>query len=717
MIKTTPFLLVLALICGMAASTAQAAASKGVQAQPTPPGTVKSWTINIQSADIRAFINQVADMTGKNFVLDPRVSAKDVTVISRTPLTKSEVYQLFLAVLQVNGYAAIPSDDVVKIVPSTTAKSYSLPVVKGGTGQGLVTEVLPLHNLSATEMVPVLRPLVPQDGHLAAVASANALVVSDHENNIRRLAAIISRLEQQGQNGLSVIKLHHAWVGDVVEQLKVLIPKAATGGKRNARAAGGNAVIVADERTNRLLVRGDAIMRHRIRNLVDQLDVKASRRGNIQVIRLEHGNAKEMAKLLSDFFGNQKKSKKNSAVEVSIQADESLNALVVRANNSKMKQVRNVIRQLDVRRAQVLIEAAIIEVSANKAENLGIQWATGDVDTGIGGTNLTTGGQLSTSDIVTGLLASNAGAAVAPPALAQGLTAGFGELGDDGRLEWAGLIQALATDSSVNLLSTPSILTLDNEEAKIMVGENVPFVTGTSTSTGAGISNPFQTIQRQDVGITLEVTPHLSDGNSMRLELNQEISSVKDSSASVSTVDITTSKRQIKTTVLADSGETIVLGGLIQDDIKEVQHKVPILGDIPLLGVLFRSTKHTHVRSNLIVFLRPTIVHDNDKLVALTRNRYYGLLSLQFKLNDRGELERVAESPLPFNVGNVFNGRTPPPNELRQALRKKANGMTGVKPQSQKNADVTPAEPKADVDTAGANAKKAPAPSESTGSQ
>lgn len=680
------FLLLLLASVGWAAPAAGQAPTSPDQAQQ------KKWTINVKQADIRAFIRQVADMTGKNFVLDPRVRAKNVTVISRKALTADEVYQLFLSVLQVNGYAAIPSGGVVKIVPSTTAKSYNLPVLQGKVTdeQGLVTEVLPLHGLSATEMVPVLRPLVPQYGHLAAVASANALVVSDHEDNIKRLRTIVARLENEGSAGLAVIELKHAWVGDIIKQLQSLIPQA--GAKGRGAAAGGKTVLIADERTNRLLVRGDRKTRHQIRMLVSQLDVADDgQQGNVQVVRLDHGNAKEMAALLNKMFGGAaaKGKKGNPEARVTVLADESLNALVVKADASKMKDLRAIIEELDARRAQVLIEAAIVDVSADKAHNLGVQWATGDVDTGVGGTNFSSAG-LSVNEVVSALIGQQSGAAVAPPSLSDGATIGFGGLDDNGELEWAGLIQALASTSSVNLLSTPSILTLDNQEASIIVGKNVPFVTGRYTNTNNSVSNPFQTIQREDVGITLKVTPHLGGGDSMRLELEQEVSSVLSSSAN----GITTRKRKIDTTVLADSGETVVLGGLIQDNIEKTVSKVPLLGDIPFLGALFRSTHKKHVRSNLIVFLRPTIVRDNDTLVSLTRDKYMGVVSLQFQLNDRGELEQVTDTqPLPLNVEAVFEGRRPLPADFKRAIREHNGRATTDGANAEKDAAATsPAE-------------------------
>lgn len=670
-------LMLAALLAGLSpmawAAGTQAATQNSAKVTPTTQtASQQTWTINVHKADIRAFVKQIADMTGKNFVLDPRVRAKDITVISRQPLTADEVYQLFLSVLQVNGYAAVESDDgVVKIVPNTTAKSYNLPMasrVHGSEG-ALVTKVLPVDGLKASELVPVLRPLVPQYGHLAAVRSANALVVSDHKGNIERLEAIISGLEHQGSNGIGVIRLQHAWVGDVVKQLKNLVPQVNVAGK-GKEATGGSAVLVADERTNRLLMRGSDDLVQRIRSIVSKLDVRDAQQGNYRVVRLEHGDAKEIAKLLNQFFGDKAKKEGNPEMAVAIHADESLNALVVKAGAGKMKEVMKLIKQLDVRRAQVLIQAAIIEVSANKSQSLGMQWVAGDLSYGVGGTNFSNSG-LSVNDILKTILGSQTGAVTSVPSLSNGITAGYGGFHSDGTLEWAGILQALATDSAVNLLSTPSILTLDNQEASIMVGENVPFVTGQSTNTGSGVSNPFQTIQRQDVGITLKVTPHLGSGNLMRLELDQKVSSVKPASSSISNVDITTSKRQIKTTVLAEDGQTIVLGGLIQDDIKTEVSKVPLLGDIPIIGALFRSTKQVHKRSNLMLFLRPVIVHNNDKLVSLTRNRYLGLVALQFRLSDDGELERIQEHPLPLEVDHVFDGRKPAPKSLKEAVGNK----------------------------------------------
>src|SRR5699024_2394579 len=623
----------------------------------------KAWTVNIRNAEIQAFIDKVADMTGKNFVVDPRVRARDVTVISREPLTGDEVYELFLSVLQVHGYAAVESGDVVKIVPNTTAKQSSLPVTpsRASDGDELVTRVIVIENSPVSELVPVLRPLVPQYGHLAAVASANALIISDHANNIRRLETIIAHLDGSEAREIQVVSLQHAWSTDVLKLLEAMIPD--DGGK--AGAATGRLSVVADERTNRLIVRGDSKTRSKAARLIQQLDVPPSQSsGAVQVIRLNHSDAEQMAELLNGFVGETTSSRETEdggrKGKLSIQADPSMNALVIRAEPTEMAEIKSIINQLDLRRAQILIEAAIVEVGGDLGLDLGFQWAAGSANSGYGGTSFSNAG-ISTGDVIAGVLGN------VPPNISDGALIGGGELDRRGNLRWGGFLQALSSTTNVNLLSTPSILTLDNQEASIIVGQNVPFVTGqhTNNSSGGG-TNPFQTIQREDVGITLTVTPTLSGDRTVRLALEQEASAVQ--SGSSAAVDLITSKRSINTTVLADDGETIVLGGLIQDDVREVVQKVPILGSIPGLGVLFRSTSNVQEKRNLIVFLRPTILADNTRLAALTQQRYLGVNAMQFAVDSKGELRRITPNPLPLEVDNLFDGRRVPDEELRRRI-------------------------------------------------
>jgi len=630
--------------------------------QPAADG--KTWTVNIRNADIQAFISQVAEMTGKNFVIDPRVRSRDVTVISKKALTSNEVYELFLSVLQVHGYAAVPAGDVIKIVNNTVAKQSNLPLVQSRNinGEELITRVIPIDNTPVDELVPVLRPLVPQYGHLAAVSSANALIISDHADNIRRIEAILSHLDNAENQEVRIIQLEHAWVGDLVKLLENLTPEK--GGRRKDQPS--SVTLVADERTNRLIIRGDNNAVSRLGALVTELDIPQNQTGGVQVVRLAHADAKALSDLLKSFTdgaveskGGEKAAAASAGNKVSIQADESLNALVIRAEPAQMTEIKSVISQLDVRRAQILIEAAIVEVAGEKGRQLGFQYAAGNEDTGVGGVNFSNFG-LSVGGILSAIVSNTP-----PTSLNDGLTVGGGGFDEDGNLEWAVIMQALSSTTNANLLSTPSILTLDNQEASIIVGENVPFVTGQSTSTGAGVSNPFTTIQREDVGLTLKVTPHLAGSDSIRLELEQETSSVKDSATSAA-VDIVTTKRKIQTTVLADDGETIVLGGLIRDDISETVRKVPLLGDIPLLGVLFRSTSKSRNKQNLMVFLRPTILENNQRLLDMTRKNYLGITALQFEVNKRGDLERIVRKPLPAKAENLFRGRDPVPEDLQR---------------------------------------------------
>ena len=635
-------------------------------ALPVHADDEKTWTVNIRNADIQAFINQVADMTGRNFVVDPRVRARDVTVISRQSLTSAEVYELFLAVLQVHGYAAVTSGEIIKIVPNTIAKQANLPLTQRQdvTGEEMITRVIPVENSPVEELVPVLRPLVPQYGHLAAVSSANALIISDHADNIRRMEAILAHLDGAEAEELEIIALQHAWVGDVIKLLESLTPEQQQQGRRRSPRE-SRLSMVADERTNRLILKGDNVARSRVVDLVRELDVPPSQNRGVQVIRLNHADAAELAELLKNFAegASGSGSSETPGGKVSIQADVSMNALVIRAEPSVMQELQSVINQLDIRRAQILIEAAIVEVGGDRGRNLGFQWAAGDADRGVAGINFSNAG-LSVNDVVSTIISGQPTAG-----LSDGITVGGGQLDSQGRFRWGGFLQALASTSDVNLLSTPSVLTLDNQEASIIVGQNVPFVTGQSTSTGAGLDNPFQTIQRQDVGITLTVTPSLAGPYTVRLMLEQEASSVQPSIDGINSVDLITNKRSIKTTVLADDGETIVLGGLIKDDITRSERKVPILGDIPLVGALFRSTSNTWEKRNLVLFLRPTILNDNERLVEMSRQRYLGITALQFRVNRRGDLERIVANPLPVAVDDLFEGRRGVPDDLSDHAR------------------------------------------------
>ncbi|MDX1589438.1 MAG: type II secretion system secretin GspD, partial [Oleiphilaceae bacterium] len=558
----------------------------------------QTWTVNLKEADIRALVNQVADITGYSFVVDPRVQGK-VTVISDTAMTRQAVYDMFLTVLQVHGFTAVPGDDVIKIVQQSDAKQSAevLTRFRDVPSQQLMTEVIQIENVNALELVPILRPMVASYGHLAGVSAANALLISDHRSNINRIKRLIRDLDRPSDYEMEVVQLKEAWVGDVVQLLEELGP-----GELGKSPGEGNrtASVVADERSNRLILRGTTAFRDTVRGLINKLDQPSTTRGTTRVIRLSHADAASVSELLNGLVGeitNEEGSAGSTRqTEAAIFPDEGLNALVIRAEPALMNEVEFIIEQLDVRRAQVLIEAAIVEISDNVGNDLGVQWAVGDESGGstpVAGTSFDNVG-LSLGEVI-GAIASEQ--LVAP---ANGVTIGAGQERSGG-FTWGVLIQALASATEANLLSTPSIITLDNEESEIIVGQNVPFRTGQSTQSGDGFSNPCPTIERKDIGLTLKVTPSISDDNVVRLIVEQ---TTEDITASVANAaDLITNKREIKTSVLADDGETIVLGGLINEDYRTQVNKVPLLGDIPILGALFRSESTERTKRNLVVFL------------------------------------------------------------------------------------------------------------------
>lgn len=624
----------------------------------------KTWKINLKDADIRALITQVSDITGRSFIVDPRVKGK-ITVISTDPMSESQVYELLQAVLEVHGFAAVPQGKIIKITPDTNAKQDGIPLnqSKNIGGGALVTRVISIKNTPAEELVPLLRPMIAQYGHIAAVPSANALIISDRAENIKRMMEIINRVDSSESEELEVIQLKNAGVGDVVGLLGNLEP-VNTGQSKSSEGSSGSVArvtVVAEERTNRLIMKGEKSARARVRALVKELDQPTTHTGSTQVIYLRHAKASKVAELLKALLADGQRNSNSSAQakapteSVNIQADETLNALVIRAEPGDMRDIQDIVTKLDIRRAQVLIEAAIVEISGDIGSALGIQWAslngTGGAQGGISFSNL--------GNSLNGVIAAVQGLPTAA-GLADGITLAAGKQSSNGKGGYGALLQALATASNANLLSTPSIMTLDNEEAKIVVGQNVPFITGTSTGASNGVNNPFQTISREDVGLTLKVIPQISDGDVVRLQVEQEVSSVVPTSSAVQSADLITNKRSIKTTILADNGETIVLGGLIEDDVTDAESRVPLLGDIPLLGHLFRSTKKTHVKRNLLVFLQPNIIRDSAAVSYQSNLKYDRLKSIQLETNKKGGLFRSrTEIRLPEKAQDLYQGKMP----------------------------------------------------------
>lgn len=643
-----------------------------------PLWAAKTWKINLKDADISALVSEMAEITGKNFVVDPRVKGT-VTVVSSRAMTSAELYELFQSVLSINGFAAIGNGPVVKILPDTNARQAGVRVdlASRAGGEQLVTRVIMLKQASANELLAALRPMMPQFAHMAAVPGANALVISDRASNADALEAIVRELDTGEQDdAIEIITVRNGRAADLVSVLEGMESGAPAVGGKDGKPA-GKIRIVVDERTNRLLVRGDRMLRDRVRAVIRNLDEAPDATAEVvKVFRLKFASARQVVEVLKGVLatGEDKISTSTATAPVtnmsasgegssprqtgtttitvgssSLIADETQNALIVRAKPAQIRQIESVLADLDARRAQVLIQAAIVEVSGDNAAQLGVQWAAGDPSAGVGLVNFNNAGA-SIVDIATAAVTGD----VAAAGIGQGAAIGFGSSKKDSkgnRTFYGALIQALNTVTDANLLSTPSILTLDNQEAKIVVGQNVPFITGSTGTSGSGVSNPFTTIERQDVGITLKVTPSLSDGGTVRLDVEQEVSSVVPSADGINSSDIITNKRSIKTTILADDGQTIVLGGLVQDDVKKSVSKVPFLGDIPGIGVLFRSTSDTRVKRNLLVFLQPTILRTAATASELTQKQYASVRRVDLGLDSEGRLTR-----LPANIQEIYQG-------------------------------------------------------------
>ncbi|MGO2136664.1 type II secretion system secretin GspD [Marinobacter sp.] len=618
-------------------------------------GQDETWRLNLKDADIRAFVTQVADITGYSFVVDPRVKGK-VTVLSSAPMNKNEIYDLFLAVLNVHGFTAIPGEEVIKVVQQVDAKQSAevLGRFPSIPSEQLITRVIQINNANALELVPILRPLVAKYGHLAGVAAANALIISDHSSNIKRMEQIVRELDSPSKYEVEVIKLKEAWVGDMVTLLQELAPDEL--GRGGSDQSARKYSVTADERSNRLILRGDESFRGKIRGLITQLDQPSASGGATKVIRLKHADAKNLTEILNGVMGERTKEGTGGAASggastrpqgsFTVFADEGLNALVVRGEPSLMQEAEEIVAALDVRRAQVMIEAAIVEISDELGQDLGVQVALGDESgssTPVMGTNFGNVGQ-SLGDVLSAILTESA---IAPAV--GGITVGAGQRNENG-ISWGVLLQALSTSAAANLLSTPSLITLDNQESEIIVGQNVPFRTGQSTVTGDGTTNPFTTIERRDIGLTLKVTPTISADGLVRLVVEQTTESVADSIEDAS--DIVTNKREIKTTVLADDGETIVLGGLTRDDYMVNRSKVPLLGDIPYLGRLFSSESERRVKRNLLVFLRPKIMLGKSDAVAATSEKFNKLWKVNLDIRDKLGLPERRSNP---NVEVLFS--------------------------------------------------------------
>ncbi|MBE0621371.1 MAG: type II secretion system secretin GspD [Burkholderiales bacterium] len=644
--------LAIAASCGQAwsadtASAGSSSATSGADASARISGP-DVVTLNFVNADIEGVVKAVSEITGKNFILDPRVKGT-VNIVSAKPMSRSLVYQVFLSAMRLQGFSAVEDRGVVMIVPEIEAKMHRSPTAgpqerpRAG-GDVIQTQIFRLQHESAAQMVTVLRPLISPNNSVTAYPGNNTLVVTDYASNLQRIEKIIESVDQATDSDSVVIPLLHASALDVAQTINRLLTEPAQAADPTSRFT-----IAADARSNSVLARaGDPSKLRRVRELVAMLDTATSAGGNIHVIYLKNAQAVKLAEVLRAIYGGDSAgagAQARTAASASplgqapaaatssastpgiIQADAATNSIIITAPDAIYNNLREVVEKLDVRRAQVYVEALIAEVSADKAAEFGIQWQSlsglsKSNTQGFGGTNFGTASQ-------------NIGAISQNPAAAgRGLNIGVvqGTVTIPGTgvevLNLGLLLRALQSDSNTNILSTPTLLTLDNEEAKIVIGQNVPFITGQyAVSAAATTPTPFQTIERKDVGLTLKIKPQISEGGAVRLQISQEVSSVDSTGPS----GIITKKRSVDSTVLVDDGQIVVIGGLIEDSFKDGVEKVPGLGDLPILGGLFRYNTRTRSKTNLMVFLKPTLLRSAERADSLSSDRYDYILGEQLK--------------------------------------------------------------------------------------
>ena len=662
------------------------AMSYATAAAPTRSTDGATITPNYKDADLSQIIQAVSEVTGKNFIIDPRVNAK-VTMLSATPMSPAAFYEAFLAVLQVYGYVAVPAGKVIKIIPNTDARqlpSIDLPNDVSSTSDEIVTQIITMKNVSAAQLVPLLRPLIPQQGHLAAYPSGNMLIISDRASNVNRIMKIIARMDESGDEPVEVIALRNASAADLVRTVNQLSQGQA------AEGAGAPVKIVADERTNSVLVSGEKSLRLKIKALIVNLDTPMQSGGDTQVRYLRYADAEKIADKLKGQATASAKAQggpqggapsaaasggANVDASVTIWADVATNALIMTAPPKIMKSLMAVIDKLDIRRAQVQVEALIVEVDVNKSSNLGVQWVlygqgnstvpaavTNFPGSGTGIVNLAAaalGG--STSSSTTGTTGAS-GVAGAVSALKTGATLAIGRYNPTSGTNFAAIVQALRSDGSSNIISTPSLITMNNEEAEVKVTQEIPLITGSyanTTQSVAGNTSPFTTIQREEVGTILKVTPHINEGNSVQLKIEQEDSSP--GAKLTDSADISTNKRSIKTTVLIEDGGIIVLGGLMSDTVTQSEDRVPVLGAIPLLGNLFKSRSGSRQKKNLLVFIRPKILRDADATETTSEGKYEEVRDEQKKLG-KGHINLLPGEKQPVIPVIPPKSALPPPS-------------------------------------------------------
>ncbi|MFK8054049.1 MAG: type II secretion system secretin GspD [Woeseiaceae bacterium] len=580
-----------------------------------------SITPNYRDADIRKVIDAVQAVTGKTMIIDQRVNAK-VTLISSEPMTPNEFYSTFLSMLSVYQFQAVESNGIIRIIPSAQVRQDAVQI-GGGLPDEFITTVIRVENVQAAQLVPALRPLLPPNAHLSAPPSSNLLIVADSSRNIERLRYIVRQIDRPVESDVEIVPLAHAVASDIVRTISAL----TNGERSDAQITGSPTNLIADDRTNSVLISGVQASRLKIRALIAQLDSPQEDGGDTQVRFLRFAVAEDIATKLQGVISNNAEAQANpNETPVNIWADESNNALVMTAPPATMRSLMGIVDKLDIRRAQVQVEALIVEITVDRDAQFGVTWAidgSGD-DNAIGLTDFA-----SSNGRITSLAGAASGdAAAIASGIGEGITLGVGRISDT-NTSFAAILSALQGDAVTNVISTPTLVTMDNEEAKIEIGQEVPFITGQFTNTGgnnAGGVNPFQTVNREKIGTLLEITPQISEGDSILLKIKQEISSISQSAAAV---DLITNERLIETSVIVEDGGILVLGGLIDDTLTESEQRVPVLGSIPILGNLFRSRKTEKTKTNLMVFIKPRILRDGLGALRETNAKYNYLRNLQ----------------------------------------------------------------------------------------
>lgn len=686
----------ISLACAMGLSASALAQQQGQQANQE----AAEYAASFKNTDITEFIQVVGRNLGKTMIIDPDVRGT-INVRSYDVMSEDQYWQFFLNVLEVYGFATVKMESgVIKVMRDKDARNGAIPVVDDNSlgGDTLITRVVPVNNVSVRELAPLLRLLADSSGggNVVSYDPSNVIMITGRSETVQRLTEIIERVDRAGNQDVDVVKLEYASAAEVVRIASSLFEKTNEGTPPLLIPK-----IVADERTNSVVVSGEPRARQRVIALINQLDQDLKTEGNTRVYYLKYAKAKELVDVLQGVSesiqaemqgaagSNPQQARmarnlrsNNSGQEISISAHEDSNSLVITAQPDLLANLENVIRQLDIRRAQVHVEAIIVEIFEGDGVDLGLQWISEDG----GMVQYNNGRQVPIGPLAAAAYQAREREGRTTQTVVDGnivTTTEPNEPGDVSLLaqllgnvngmmvgvvknDWGAILQAVATNTKSNILATPSIMTVDNEEASFLVGQSVPTITGSTA--GDNNDNPFQTVEREDIGIKLNVTPQINEGNAVQLVIEQEVSSLSGATA----VDITINKRTLKTTVMADDGETIVLGGLIDEDVQESESKIPLLGDIPFVGALFRSTSTTKQKRNLMVFLRPTIVRDSSTATGISSRKYNYMRAQQLQRNDEGvTLMPNTETPI---LPEFKDSELAIPPELQKYLDEREGG-------------------------------------------